>query len=232
MADTAEESRRKLLMKELSEGRSGDMTTQQLVELLLLYSVPMKDTEEIAARLFDYFGSMSELMDAEIIELTHMEGISRNSAVLLSMIPQISRRIRLDRHLKKKVVGMDEIRAFVPDCFIGRTVEYFLLLCLDKHQRMIRYDFVSKGTVNSSTVDLRKMVHLLLATDAAYAVVAHNHPRGLAYPSNDDLKTTQVILNAFHTIDVRLLDHLIVDARDCYSIANAPPSISSCMKLK
>ena len=223
------ESRRSMLLRRLQENGAEAFTNQELVELLLLYSIRQKDTAETAEKLFEYFGSMSEVLEAPVMELSYIEGVSRNSAVLLSMIPQIARRIQIDHDVREKVVGMDGIRAFVPKCFIGKTVEFFLLICLDKHQKMIRYDFVSKGSVNHSTVDLRKIIHLLLATNAAYAVVAHNHPRGNTSPSIDDKKTTQVIVNALSAIDVKLLDHMIVNASHLFSFAEASSDIRGCM---
>lgn len=230
MAETFAESRRQWLMNELKENGTERLSKEELIELLLLYSGSKENSDEITDRLFEHFGSMSEVLEAPVSELVHVKGVRRNNALLLSMVPQIARRIQMDSDVKRSVKGMKEIREFVPKCFIGKTVEYFLLVCLDKKMKMIRYDFVSKGTVNSSTVDLRKMIHILLHTNAKYAVIAHNHPRGAAYPSNDDLRTTNVIVKAFNTIDVRLLDHFIVNSRGCFSIANAPSEISCCMK--
>lgn len=216
-------------MRRLKENGATGFSRQELVELLLMYSVRGKDTDASTEKLFEYFGSMSEVLEAPIMELSYIEGVSKNSAVLLSMIPQITRRLQIDHDVRKKPCGMEEIRNFVPKCFIGKTVEHFLLICLDKRQKVIRYDYISKGTVNQSTVDLRKIVHLLLATNSSYAVVAHNHPRGSIYPSRDDMKTTQAIVNALNSIDVKLLDHIIVNSSESYSFANAPSDIRSCM---
>lgn len=217
-------------MRRLRENGASSFNKQELIELLLVYSSRKDNTEETASCLLDFFGSMSEVLEAPVMELTQIDGVSKNSAVLLSMIPQIARRIQIDRDVKKRIKGMDAVRAFVPKCFIGKTVEHFLLVCLDKNKKMIRYDFVSKGTVNASAVDLRKIIHIVLVTNAAYAVVAHNHPRGYDYPSRDDIKTTQVIVNALNKIDVPLLDHIIVNSQGAYSIAEAPSDISCCMK--
>ncbi|MBQ9901680.1 MAG: hypothetical protein IJM51_04750 [Clostridia bacterium] len=230
MSEKTVDSRRSMLMQRLRENGPSGFNKQELVELLMVYSSRKNTTEAATGKLFDYFGSMSEILEAPVMELTQLEGISRNSAVLLSMIPQVARRVSIDRAVRKNLKGIEEIRNFIPNCFIGKTVEYFLLVCLDKNQKMIRYDFVSKGTVNSSSVDLRKIVHLLLVTNAAYAVIAHNHPRGHNYPSRDDLKTTQVIVNALSKIDVKLLDHIIVSSRGDYSIAEAPSDIRCCMQ--
>lgn len=229
MPDEVTECRRILLMRRLRENGAGDFTKRELIELLLLFSVRQKDTLAPTEALFDYFGSLSEIVEAPIMELTYIKGVSKNSAVLLSMIPQIARRIQIDHDVRNKPCGIEEIRAFLPKCFIGKTVEHFVLVCLDKRQKMIRYDYISKGTVNNSTVDLRKILHILLVTNAAYAVVAHNHPRGYDRPSREDMKSTQTIVNALKTIDVKLLDHIIVSASGSFSFANAPSDISCCM---
>ena len=230
MPEEITETRRSMLMRRLKENCAADFTKQELVELLLLYSIRQKDADAPTEKLFEYFGSMSEVLEAPVMELSHIEGVSKNSAVLLSMIPQIARRVQIDHDVRNKVCGMDEVRQFVPKCFIGKTVEHFLLICLDKRKKMLRYDFISKGTVNSSTVDVRKIVHILLATDSVYAVVAHNHPRGSVAPSREDIKATQIIVNALNSIDVRLLDHLIVNTNSVFSFAEAPSDIRSCMK--
>lgn len=229
MAEAAE-SQRNTLLSRFHEGGVGEFDQRELIELLLILSTRKKDTDGIAGDLFDFFGSMSEILEADPYAMMYTEGVSKNSAVLLSIIPQLSRRVMMDRELSKNLKGLDDIRRFVPKCFIGRTVENFLLICLDEKQKMIRYDFVSKGTVNSSTVDLRRILHLLLVCHASYAVVAHNHPRGRDYPSKEDLKTTQILANALKVIDVELLDHLIVSTLGSFSIAQAEQKIRSYLK--
>ena len=107
---------------------------------------------------------------------------------------------------------------FVSKCFIGRTVEHFLMLSLDKQMQMIRYDFISKGSVNNSTVDLRRMIQILLASNAEYAVIAHNHPSGNALPSKSDVDTTLLIRTTLKTVGVQLYDHFIVTDDDYVSL--------------
>ena len=217
-------------MQRLRENGAEAFTKRELVELMLLFSSGKEDTGAEAASLFEYFGAFSEVLEASVMELSSGQGVSRNSAVLMSAIPQIARRIKVDGAVREKVVGKEGIRAFVSKCFIGRTVEHFLMLSLDKQMQMIRYDFISKGSVNNSTVDLRRMIQILLASNAEYAVIAHNHPRGNAVPSGEDLKTTRIIANALGHVNVKLLDHLIVNARECYSIADGPPDISKYLR--
>ena len=77
-------------MRRLKENGATGFSRQELVELLLMYSVRRKDTDASTEKLFEYFGSMSEVLEAPIMELSYIEGVSKNSAVLLSMIPQIT----------------------------------------------------------------------------------------------------------------------------------------------
>lgn len=170
-------------------------------------------------------------MIAPVSTLMNIDGVSRNTAVLLSIIPQLARRIMIDRDLRHMVTGMEAVREFVPKCFIGKSVEHFLLVCLDDKQKMIRYDYVSKGSVNHSMVDLRLLIRLAIECDARYIVLAHNHPRGQAFPSDDDLKTTHIVANVFKQINVALLDHIVVNPQGSFSIALAPSCISASLKV-
>ena len=207
------------------------MTEVKAVEAFLKYSEHKGNTADLAKKLYDHFGSVNELLIAPVSALMNIDGVSRNTAVLLSLIPQLTRRLLIDRDIRNKVIGMDAVRKFVPNCFIGKTVEHFLLVCLDDNQKMLRYDFVSKGSVNNSIVDLRLLIRLVISCDAKYVVLAHNHPRGIAFPSNDDLRTTQVVAKSLKMIEVELLDHIIVNSRSYFSIAMAPSSISYCLKV-
>lgn len=219
MSELSIESRRDKLMRILRENGAESLDSQELIELLILFSSRRNDTEAVSFRLFDYFGSFSEILEASVMELTRIEGVSRNTALLFSSVPQIACRVYVDRIKRLNISDEDMAKSFISECFIGKTVEHFLLVCLDRNKRMIRHDFISKGTVNSSSVDLRKIVHIVIASGVSFALVAHNHPRGNIYPSKDDLKTTKVIANALKNIGVELLDHLIVNAKGYYSMA-------------
>ena len=193
-----------------------------ILELLLFYCIPQRDTNEIAHRLIDKFGSLSEVLEAPVCELTQVKGISEYSAVFLSMIPQICNKYLQDRSSRSEIRGLDEIAKFAANCFVGMTTEHFLLICVDNRETLISYHFISEGNVDSSTVDTRKIIQNLTASNTTAAVIAHNHPRGGTKPSRADLMTTIQISRSLRTFHMNLLDHVVVCSDGYMSMAANP----------
>lgn len=198
-----------------------------VLELLLFYSIPRQDTNEIAHRLIDQFGSLSEVFEASITDLMKVKGISRYSAIFITMIPQICNRYLEDRAVKSGICGLERLAEFAAERFIGMTTEHFLLICVDNRQCMISHHFISEGDVASSSVDMRKIMQILMSSNATAAVIAHNHPRGGTTPSRADLMTTLSIARSLKPLNIRLLDHVVV-CKDSYLSMAANPKQYHC----
>lgn len=219
--DMHKEHRQRLRQRFINEGLD-NFEDHNVLELLLFYSIPQKDTNETAHYLLNRFGSISEVFEAPVSELMQVEGVGERSAVLISLIPQIFRRYTASKADISKINGISEIAKFVSKCFVGMTSEHFLLICVDNKGNMLNHHFVSEGTVDSSSVDLRKIIQILVGSNATAAVIAHNHPRGNSNPSKSDLKTTLTVATALKPIGVKLLDHVIVSVNDYTSMAEHP----------
>lgn len=213
--------RERLRNRFINEGLE-NFESHNVLELLLFYAIPQRDTNEIAHRLIDEFGSLSEVFQASVTDLMRVKGISKYSAVFITMIPQICNRYEKELSLRSGVSGLEQIAEFAANCFIGLTTEHFLLICADNLQNMISYHFISEGSVNSSPVDMRKITHILMSSNATAAVIAHNHPRGGTAPSHADLTTTLAIARSLDAIQVKLLDHVVVSKDGYLSMASEP----------
>lgn len=201
--------RERLRQRFINEGLQ-NFEPHNILELLLFYSIPQRDTNEIAHRLIEKFGSLSEVLEAPVCELKQIKGISEYSAVFLSMIPQVCNKYIQDRSTRNRICGLEEIAKFAANCFIGMTTEHFLLICVDNRNSMITHHFISEGDVDSSAVDVRKIIQFLTSSNATAAVIAHNHPRGGTKPSRADLTTTIRIARTLTQLDIKLLDHVVV----------------------
>lgn len=201
-----------------------------ILELLLFYSIPQKDTNELAHKVLDHFGSLSEVFQAPVSELMKVDGIGYNSAVLLSMMSQLCNVYYNEKWKGKSICGLDNIAQFAADCFIGMTTEHFLLICVDNKQSVICHRFISEGSVDSSQVDIRKIAEILIGANATAAVIAHNHPRGSATPSQADLRTTLAINDGLDTLHMKLLDHVIVSGSGYLSMASNPKKYGYCFQ--
>lgn len=193
-----------------------------VLELLLYYAIPQKDTNPIAHDLMKKFGSLSGVFDAPMEELTKVDGIGKSAAVLLKMVPQLSRLYEenLDRD-KKTICDYDEAGQLFVKKFIGRQNEVVMLMLLDSRERILYCDAVNEGSVTAANIYIKTIVRLAVRYNAVYAILAHNHPSGECLPSKQDLDTTRWIFEALGTVEVRLIDHIIIGGNDYVSLANS-----------
>lgn len=194
-------------------------TPVQVLELLLFYVIPRKDTNEIAHYLLNRFGSLSMVLEAPTEELMKVEGIGPEAAQFLHMMPAVGRRYLVDKTMQSKVLKtIDQCGQYFLPYFFGRKVETVFLLCLDAKCKVLCCREVGEGSVNSAGISIRKIVEMALAANATSVVLAHNHPSGVAIPSYEDVQTTHRIADALRTVDVHLVDHIVVAEDDYVSM--------------
>lgn len=190
-----------------------------VLELLLFYAVPQRDTNELAHRLLDEFGSLSAVLEADAHELCAVEGVGQNVAALLTLMPQLARYYLDDCNRDvKTLTSTADIIDFISPKFIGRSKEMVFLLCTDNKASVVFADFVSEGSINATMINMREILSVAMRHKAVAAIVAHNHPKGLAIPSKEDLITTKKIHDVLAGTNTRLVDHLIFAGGDCCSM--------------
>ena len=194
----------------------------EVLELLLFYGIPLRDTNEIGHLLLDKFGSLSAVFDAPFDELLKIEGIGKSSATLIKLIPQICRQYQenLDKD-KNRIFSYDEAGRLLVKKFIGRKNEFIVLMLLDSKNQVVFCDIVSEGTATTANIYIKKIVRLAVQYNAVYAILSHNHPSGECMPSQQDLSSTIWIYEALNTVEVKLIDHIIVSGNDFLSIAKS-----------
>lgn len=205
-----EEHRIRLRKRFITEGLDG-FPSHNVLELLLFYSIPRRDTNETAHRLIEKYGSLHAVFDADVDDLTTIEGIGEHSAVLLKLIPQIARRYMEETQQDVKRFNNYRIIGdyFVPR-FVGVTSETVYLMLLDASYRLLSCNILFNGSVNSAHIRSRDLIEKALSVRASMAVLAHNHPGGVAIPSASDIETTRLIYDTFRSVDVLLLEHFVV----------------------
>lgn len=210
---TVHEGHRSRVRERFKKEGMDNFQPHEVLEFLLFYSNARGDTNVIAHNLINRFGTLARVFDAPMSELTKVDGVGEISATLIKMIPQIARRymISLDEDSDNGIFNdVESVRRFLIPLFVGKTSEHVYLVSVDSMSRPIDCTLVSQGSVNMSSVDIRKMVEVAIASKASFAMLAHNHPNGYAIPSDDDIIMTEKISSVFKSIGIRLLDHLIV----------------------
>lgn len=194
----------------------------QVLELLLFFSIPRRDTNELAHALLERFGSVSRVLDASASELMKVPGVGENVVTLLHLSKELGRYYQVDSAQKGKV--MKDIEAcgqYLLPYFFGRQVETVYLLCLSANCNVISCKEIGEGEINSAVISVRRIVETALAEKASTVVLAHNHPSGMAVPSHEDVMTTRRIAAALAAVEVTLFDHLIVADDDYVSLAQS-----------
>ncbi|MBQ4546691.1 MAG: DNA repair protein RadC [Oscillospiraceae bacterium] len=197
-----------------------DFEPHNILELLLFYSVPRKDTNPLAHRLVNRFGSLSGVFDAGPEELMKVDGITENTAVLISMIPQLARKYLEDKtDAVNAISGFDDIGTYLMPKFVGRTVETIMLAALDNKNKIISCSIIAEGENDHASLSKRKVMEEAIRVGATRVVLAHNHPRGFAMPSKEDIHLTEEVYALLRTVEIELVDHIIFAEDDFVSLA-------------
>ncbi|MBE6948168.1 MAG: DNA repair protein RadC [Ruminococcaceae bacterium] len=210
--------RERLKKRFLDEGLE-HFSEHQVLELLLFYCIPRKDTNPIAHALLAHFGSLAQIMEASPEELQKIEGMGEGSATFLSLLNAFCRYYMVSRSSNGTVLNtIEQCGAFLMPYFYGRKNETVYLLCLDAKCKVLSCKEVGEGSVNSAAVPIRRIVEMALGANATSAVLAHNHPSGMALPSGEDQLTTKKLANALYAVDIELVDHLVIADEDYVSM--------------
>lgn len=196
--------------------------SHNILELLLYNVIPRKDTNIIAHKLLDTFGSLSGVFDAPYEELLKVEGIGSSAATLIKLIPQLCRHYLDDKqHDKNRIYNTESAGKMLLHKYIGRTNEVVVLLLLDSKGRQIYCGVVNEGSVNTVPIYVRRIMELAVRYNAAAAILSHNHPSGNTMPSAGDISSTKEVYKALAVVHVRLNDHIIVVDGDYFSMADS-----------
>lgn len=193
-----------------------------VLEVLLFYAIPRSDTNALAHALMDHFGSLSAVLEASYAELLQVEGVGENTAVLLRLIPQVSRRYMMNKeHKGAQLTSAALAGKYAVPFFMFEKEEVVYLFMLDAKRKVLACEEMARGEVNSARVSVRRIVERSLANRASSVILAHNHLSGIALPSRDDEVTTKRVASALELVNIELSDHIIVAGDDFVSMAES-----------
>lgn len=204
--------------------REGDLDTfeeHQVLEMLLFYAIPRKDTNELAHKLINEYGNLFTLMNAKPEDIMKRCKVSETTAVLISMIPYVCRKF-LSSGLNSENPIIDNFnmaKSYFEAVLAGKRFESFYMICLDLNKRLKKVIKISDGVSNSAPIYIEKLVEDALLHNTSFLIVGHNHPSGTMKPSSADLEVTMKIISACNSINITVLDHIIVCGEDSFSFA-------------
>lgn len=211
--------RKKVRDRYIKEGLDS-FNEHQVLELLLFYAIPQKDTNDLAHNMLKEYKSLAKLFDAEPLDIMDRCKVSENTAILVSLLPSIARYYLKSKREKIDLLLNNPKKAgeYAVPMFIGMHYESFVIFCLNSQNVVIHEEIVQEGTLSEVSVYPRRIVELALLNKAHSIILAHNHPGGSLTPSQEDINITKTIISALDVFEIKVRDHIIVAGEDYLSL--------------
>ena len=210
-----ERPREKLLL-----GGPSSLSDAELLAIFLRTGTRGQTALDLARRLLVDFGGLSRILAASLDEFCQQQGLGPGKYVQFQAVLELARRYMSERLAESDALtNSDLTREYLRARMRDYPHEVFACLYLDNQHRVTAMEELFKGTIDGAAVYPREVVKRCLHNNAAAVIFAHNHPSGLAEPSQADISITHRLKTALNTIDVRVLDHVVVGRSDVVSFA-------------
>ncbi len=199
--------REKLILK-----GAQNLSDAELIAILLRTGKQGKSVIEIARELISNEGNLSMIAGKTVDSLQKVSGIGKDKAATLAAAFELSRRILSQSKWlsNKKVTSPQEIADIFIPILRDENKEKFIVVCLNSANKIIKYETISIGNLNSSIVHPREIFKVAIDCSSASIILIHNHPSGNPEPSNEDISITKKIVESGKIMDIPVFDHLII----------------------
>lgn len=191
----------------------------EVLEFLLFFGIPYKDTNSLAHILIDKYGSFAGVCDAQIESLKEVPGMTENAAILIKALPSISG-IYMQNKLQQSIYlgTLNACAKYLSSMLFNSRKEEMYVLFLDSEHKLLKHKKLAVGSIDYIPVILREIQEVIFFSNATNVIIAHNHPSGNIEPSLEDIRLTKHILESLSYIGVNLLDHIIVSGENYCSL--------------
>jgi DNA repair protein RadC len=187
------------------------LSDAELLAIFLRTGIKGKTAVDLARDILSDAGGLRELLGANEARFCQSKGLGQAKFVQLQAVVEMSRRY-LEEKLKhgEALTDVNAVRNYLTHRLRGYPYEVFACLFLDNKHRVIEYEELFRGTIDSASVHPREVVRHAIHHNAAAIIFAHNHPSGVAEPSQADHRITDRLKEALNLVDVRVLDHFVI----------------------
>ena len=211
------EGHRSRVRKRLTSTQFVDADEYQVVEYILQLVIRRKDTNEIAHRLIDSFGSLANLCDADIEDIMSVSGVSNTVATFLHSVPYIFRNYKISKlNPKANLSCPQDLFNYLGECIYHSLREEFYIVCLDSGNNVINQRIISVGSISQVSIKIKDVIRFAMSVNAHKVILLHNHPTCDAEPSIEDIDTTKKLYLNLRLNGISLDDHIIVNYQAKY----------------
>ena len=192
----------------------------EVLELLLTYATPRKDTKDTAKDLLQTFGNLKGVFEARPEQLMSVRGIGEQQATFLSMMLPVTRVVlKCEMQDPKQISNRRELEYFCKEIQMGRRVETFWVICVNAQCRVLGSRRISEGSLSEVSAYPRLVMETALNYNAHSVFFCHNHPGGTCAPSAEDVASTLQLQRLLDGVGIAVLDHMIIAGAGSYSMA-------------
>ena len=211
---------RKRLRGRFLKSGAESLSDYEIIELLLTFAIPRKDTKPIAKELLRTFKSLEGVFEAPTEDLMKVPGIGENAAFLIKFFLEAPSFYLKDKIRKKEYLhSAKDVLKYLQHSMKSLKNEVFKVIFLNAKNEIIHTETLHEGTLNQSIVYPRKIIEKALKYNASSLIFVHNHPSGHAKPSKQDREITRNLVFAARMMDMDVYDHIIIGHNDYYSFA-------------
>ncbi|TVM15366.1 hypothetical protein DPQ33_15500 [Oceanidesulfovibrio indonesiensis] len=218
MADKPHYHGHRQRLKERLRQAPSQLADYEILELLLAYVIPRRDTKPMAKELLNRYGSLRGVLLARPEELSDVKGLGPSAEVFFALFKEVRARVEESQVRAREVLSHPAHAAQMAMSRLGHlSIEEFWVVLVDTKNRLIGWERISTGTVNETAVYPRELIGKVLERKAASCIIVHNHPGGDPRPSGLDNELTERLKRACDEVGIKLLDHIIVTDDDYFS---------------
>lgn len=194
------------------------LTDYEILEIALFNSIPRKDVKPLAKTLLKEFGNIGKIVNSSPHILKQIAGIGDSTIILFKTLQEIVHRVNKEQILKQPIINSwDKLLDYVRSKIGYSSTENLYTLYLNHKNILITDKLHDHGTVNTVSIYPREIVKAALFYEASSVVIVHNHPSGVTDPSRADRDLTVSVQEALRTVDIKLLDHVIISSSSYFS---------------
>lgn len=208
--------RERLRKRFVSDGL-GSFEQHEVLELLLYQLIPYKDTNELAHKLIDKFGSLSSVLEAPLSELKSVDGLSDTTAANLSLFYPLFRYYKDNKFLGQKLINMSQIYPLAVYLLSDSRFEEIIVVCLDSSGYICGKKSFTDNNINKVNITPRQISETAFGYNSTHIILVHSHPKGIAQPSSADLQFTNMLYAVLRGLGIQLLEHIIIAGESYYS---------------
>lgn len=214
--------RQRLKQLFLDEGNFDNFQPHQVLELLLYYVIPQRDTNEIAHNLIDRFGSVEGVLNASAEELQEIAWVKQEASTYLKLFDALERYRRLNSNkIPIKLDAPEKVIEYLKPRYYGKKNEVSMITCVDRNCNVMGCYTLLEGTINFTSINARKVLETTIRSNAPCVILSHNHPVGSPKPSQADIESTRAIIRLLSQVEVKVLDHVILSPDGEFSMAQS-----------